>query len=326
MNQFKKTITLAVGKTSLKLKKYAPEILIVAGIGSMVGATVLACRATLKAEEVIKKYNEDMEKVEYANEIAGGTEDYPIEQYQKEKRIVTIQTAVGFVKLYGPAITLGVVGVGCILTGHNIMKKRNLAIIAAYKLLEQSFTDYRGRVTSELGAEKDYHFMHGTEYVETTETQVDENGKKKKVSTTEQVLNGVKCSGYARLFGDPETLETEHKTTQWCPKDNTTGDINMMFVVQKMNWLNEKLNAYGHVFLNEVYEELGFEPTQAGQLVGWVKGANGGDGYISFGEMVERLSDEDGRVFTHDDIRYRKGDPILLDFNVDGVIWDLMEK
>ena len=325
MNKMPKGVTLFIGRTTLKIKKNSPEILMFAGIGGLVGAGYLACRATLKVETLL---DEQTEKINTCN---NAVEQYTDEQYSQvdydhDIRIIKLQTAWGFVQLYGPAFTLGLTGIGCILGGHHIMKKRNVALIAAYKVIEESFSAYRKRVVDELGEGRDQHFMYGTDYEEITEKVTDpETGKTKKVKKNEQVLNGQQCSGYARLFCNPDDNPDGDITSQWSPRDNTTGDINLMFARQKLNWMNEKLNAYGHVFLNDVYEELGFEPTKAGQVVGWIKkkGVNVGDDYISFGPMVEALTDEQGRAFTHDQIRYRKGDPILLDFNV-AMIWDLI--
>lgn len=322
INKLPKGLTLKMGRASLKIKKVSPELLMFGGIGGLIGAGVLACRATLKFEALLDdqaakiiKCNEAVEKYD--------EEQYTPADYNHDLKVIKLQTAWGVVQLYGPAFTLGLTGVGCILGGHHIMKKRNMALIAAYKLVEESFAAYRKRVVDELGEGKDRHYMYGTEYEEVVQNVTDpETGKTKKVKTTEQILNGQTVSGYARLFGNPDDNPGGDVTSQWSPRDNTTGDINMMFLRQKQNWMNEKLNAYGHVFLNDVYEELGYEQTPAGQIVGWVK--NGvGDDYISFGPMVEALSDADGRAFTHDQIRYRKGDPILLDFNVD-VVWDVI--
>lgn len=322
LNKMPKGVTLAAGKASLKVKKYSPEILLVAGIGGMVGAAVLACKSTLKVEALMDERQVKINKCEESLELY--TEDtYSQADYDRDVKVVNAQTVLGFVKLYGPAVSLGTTGIACILGGHHIMKKRNVALIAAYKIIEESFSSYRKRVVEELGDKVDQHFMYGTTYEEITEQVTDpETGKTKKVKSTEQVLNGQICSGYARLFCNPNDAVNDDITSQWSPKENAHGDINMMFLRQKMNWMNEKLNAYGHVFLNDVYEELGFPPTQAGQLVGWVKG--NGDNYISFGPMVEALTDAAGRAFTHDQIRYSKGDPILLDFNVDGIVLDLI--
>ena len=63
--------------------------------------------------------------------------------------------------------------------------------------------------------------------------------------------------------------------------------------------------------MNEVYERLGFEPTKAGQVIGWVKGM--GDDFIDFGMY---------NVSSEATMRFINGNEnvILLDFNVDGPI------
>jgi hypothetical protein len=76
------------------------------------------------------------------------------------------------------------------------------------------------------------------------------------------------------------------------------------------------LQGRGYVFLNDVFDMLGLERTPAGQIVGWLKGSKGGDGYIDFG------------VFRDDNaymgMQFVTGNErsVLLDFNVDGPIWD----
>jgi hypothetical protein len=67
------------------------------------------------------------------------------------------------------------------------------------------------------------------------------------------------------------------------------------------------------VFLNEIYDSLGFKRTRAGQVVGWV--ANGtGDNFIDFG-LFEAASVDFAQGFEA---------AIILDFNVDGIIYDLL--
>ena len=65
--------------------------------------------------------------------------------------------------------------------------------------------------------------------------------------------------------------------------------------------------------MNEVYEHLGFEHSSPGAVVGWVLGDKG-DNHIDFG------------IFEAHSSRFVNGDErsIVLDFNVDGVIYDLI--
>lgn len=303
----KKTSTM-FSRGGLKLQKHSPELLLAAGITGFVVTVVVAARATLKCEALIQEHDAKMDM------ITKSSLEFSLEQYTEEARkkdivIVKVSTATKFVRLYTPTITLGVASIACVLSAYTIMSKRNVALIAAYKLVEFSFSEYRDRVRAELGPDKDFHFRYGTIETEVVETTVDEDGKKTKIKKTLQTLDQAKSlSMYARSFEAAEYFDgTWTGSTQF----SRVHHYNKAYILSKQNWVNDRLNAQKFLFLNDVYEELGFPRTKAGQVVGWSRDSEDGDGYISFGETLD--------FFSYDD-----GDPILLDFNVDGVIWDLI--
>ena len=302
-------MTKTVGYT---LKKYSPEILLGTGILGVGVSTVLACKATLKVEGILDTYEDTMEKIEEAIELSeAGEIEYSPQDAKKDRTIVKTQTVVSFVKLYGPSVTLMGASVGCILGAYRIMTKRQVALMAAYKVMEEAFSTYRGRVVKELGDVKDAHFMYGTDTIEETETITDENGKKKKVTKEkEELIPGAKLSGFARMFEEekPDQHGSWLGSTQWSP----VHDYNLSFLELKEKYFNDKLVAKGFVTMNDVYEELGFPPTDAGMICGWRYKSENGDGYISFAPRGI-----DGNwAFGKD------GDSIVLDFNIDGVIFD----
>lgn len=307
-------IKAVLGSVSYTLKKYSPEILLGIGIIGVGTSTVLACTATLKCEAILDEYEEKMDKVEMAFYLSenGGTEcEYSLQEAKKERRIIMTKTAVSFIKLYGPSVTLMSVSIGCILGAHHIMSKRNVALMAAYRVVEEAFTRYRERVVGELGEERDAHFMYGTDTVETTETIIDEDGKKKKVKThKEELIPGVKLSGFARIFEEekPDQYGSWVGSTQW----STVHDYNLSFLTAKEKVFNDLLVVKGFITMNDVYAELGFPPTEAGMICGWRYKSDRGDGYISL-----RPRGIDGNWITGQD-----GDSIVLDFNIDGVIFD----
>lgn len=296
-------------------KKYSPEILLGVGIVGVGVSTVLACKATLQVEDILDEYTELKEKVQDGIELhEEGEINYPIEVANKDLKVLKAQTAVSFVKLYAPSATLMTVSIGCILGAHRIMSKRNVALMAAYKVVEEAFTTYRGRVVKELGEAKDAHFMYGTETVIEEETIVDENGKKKKVTKEkEELIPGAKLSGFARMFEaeQPDQVGGWTGSTQWSP----VHDYNLSFLDAKEKHFNNKLVVKGFVTVNEVLEELGFETTVSGMVAGWKYKSSNGDGYISF-----RPRGIDGNWMMGQD-----GDAIVLDFNIDGVIFDQTE-
>lgn len=300
------------GTIGYTLKKYSPEILLGLGITGVLGSTVLACKATLKCESLLEEHEEKMAKIDECVQLAeAGEVSYTAEEAKKERQIVKVQTAVNFVKLYWPSATLMVTSIGCILGSYKIMNKRNVALMAAYKLVEDAFAKYRNRVVQELGEAKDSHFMYGTETVEDVVETVDENGKKKKVKRErEQIIPGANLSGFARIFEPekPDQYGSWTGSTQWCKNH----EYNLTFLSQKEKYFNDMLVVKGFVTMNDVYDELGFPRTEAGMIAGWRYKSERGDGYISF-----RPKGIDGNWACGND-----GDPIILDFNIDGCIFD----
>lgn len=293
-------------------KKYSPEILLGVGIIGVGVSTVLACKATLKVEGILDTYEEAMDKIEEATELNElGQITYYTEDAKKDRITVKAQTAVQFVKVYGPSVTLMGASIGCILGAYKIMSKRQVALMAAYKVMEEAFSSYRGRVVNELGEIKDAHFMYGTNTIAEEETITDENGKKKKITKErEELIPGAKLSGFARLFEEekPDQHGAWIGSTQWSP----IHEYNLSFLEGKEKYFNDKLVVKGFVTVNEVYEELGFPPTEAGMICGWRYKSDRGDGYISF-----RPRGIDGNWIMGMD-----GDSVVMDFNIDGVIFD----
>lgn len=297
------------GRTGLILQKYSPEILLGAGIVGAVAATVLACKATLKADEIVQCAKEDLAKIEIVHQDE--TAKYTEQDYLKDKAIVFAKAGVSFGKLYGPALGLGAASIVAILSSHGIMTRRQVGLVAAYNIVAESFSKYRQRVVDELGLDADKRFRFGVKEEEIeVEEQVGEGENKKlvkkKVKVAKETVFG---SDYARMF------DTYNVNYQKDPLHN------MYFLTIKQTYFNDMLRARGHVFLNEVYEELGFPKTKAGQVVGWIKREKGdprGDGNIDF-DLFNTYNSNTRRDFING------FEPsILLDFNVDGPILDLL--
>jgi hypothetical protein len=291
-----------VSRVGFKIGKHSPEILLGAGIVGVVGATVLACKATTKVDEILKETKENVEKVNTVISDEKYNDMYSQEDAQRDLTIIYTKTAVNFVKLYAPAITLGIVSLGCILASHNIMRKRNLALSAAYFAVDKSFKEYRKRVANKFGndIEKELRFNIKAEEVE--EKVTDEKGKEKTQKTTIKV-GDLEFSDYARFFDSS------------CPDWNKNSEYNLLFLKAQQQYANDLLISRGRLFLNEVYDLLGIERTQAGQVVGWVYDTKNpkGDNYVDFG--IYEVKDPIKRRFVNG-----LENVILLDFNVDGDI------
>ena len=307
-SEIMKTVGGAFNKVSFQLKKHSPEILVVAGVVGTVVSAVMACKATTKISTIIDKTKEDVGTIHQCLEDESLAEVYSQDDSKKDLAIVYIQTGVKLAKLYAPSIMLGALSITGILASNNILRKRNVALAAAYATVDQGFKDYRKRVVDRFGEQIDRELKYNIKAKKFETIEVDpETGKEKKVKETVDIADPNTYSDYARFF--------DESCTGW----EKNSEYNLMFLRAEQNYANDRLKARGYLYLNEVYERLGIPGTKAGQIVGWVYNPDkpNGDNYVDFG--IYDMARERSREFVNGYERV-----ILLDFNVDGNILDLM--
>ena len=294
-------------KFGFKFKKHSPEILAVAGVVGIVASGIMACKASTKLSGVIEETKEQLDQVHDYVEKNGFSDKYTEEDSKKDTAIIYTQTAVKLVKLYGPAVILGTLSITAMLTSNKILRKRNIALAAAYTTVDKAFKDYRGRVIERFGEELDKELKYNLKSKEIEEVVTDENGEETTVKKTVKAMNPNDISEYARFFDES------------CSSWNKSQFHNQMFLKQQQNYANDLLKAQGYLFLNDVYKMLGMDVAPYGQVVGWIYDEKNpvGDNFVDFG--LYDLNDEAKRLFINGQER-----TILLDFNVDGNILDLI--
>ena len=290
--------------TGLKLKKHSPEILAVAGVVGIVASTVMACKATTKVSTVLDKAKNDIEVIHTVAETK--PEEYTAEDSKKDLAIVYVQTGVELAKLYGPAVVLGTLSITSMLASNNILRKRNVALAAAYSTVDKGFKEYRGRVVERFGEAMDKELRYNLKAKEIEETVINEDGTESVVKKTINVVDDPNLySEFSRFFDDS------------CSGWNDDREYNLMFLKQQQNYANDKLQKQGYLFLNDVYEMLGFPKTKAGQMVGWIydEVMPLGDNFVDFGIFNANKAAARAFVNGYEPV-------ILLDFNIDGNILD----
>ena len=266
----------------------------------------MACKATTKLSAIL---DDSKEQIELFDKVAANPEmvkeEYTVEDAEKDKKIVRVQTAVKVAKLYAPSIAVGVVSIGAIFASNNIMRKRNVALGAAYATVDRAFKDYRNRVVDRFGEELDKELRYNLKTKEVKETVEDENGKKKTVKRNIKYMDSAMPSEFAVIYDDGCAGWTKD------PEDNK------FFLIQQQRYANERLKRRGYLSLNEVYELLGFPSTKAGQVVGWLYDCKDpnykGDNFVDFG--LYNVDCEPNRDFVNG---YERN--IILDFNVAPII------
>lgn len=298
MQALKQAVTSKAGMTALKLRKNSPHILFGAGVVGVVATAVTASAATLKVEGVLLEHAERMSMISEAE--VDHKAKYSRQDANRDRATTYVKTVVGLGKLYGPTVILGVASIGCLAGSHRILTVRNLALTATLGSVERAFDGYRQRVIEEFGVDKDRELRFNSETVEVMEET--KRGPQPKDLTRQAVVPGQEHL-YAKLFG-PDNKNWDRKP-----------EYNIMFLRNAQNMANDQLRARGHIFLNEVYDMMGMERTRVGSVVGWLDRGEG-DGFVDFG-----IWDADREWQFMDFVTGREGS-ILLDFNVDGNIWD----
>ena len=293
-------------KVELKAIKHSPEILAGVGVVGVIGSLVMACKATTKLSDVLEESKEQLDKIKEVAADPAYEEKYSQDDAKKDTTITYVQTAMKVTKLYAPSVILCASSLGCLLASNNILKKRNAALSAAYMTVDKSFKEYRKRVADRFGEEVEKEIRYNIKAEEIT--KVDENGNE--VTETVKVMDGTddpnSYSDYARFFDES------------CAAWQNDAEYNLTFLKAQQQYANDLLKARGRLFLNEVYRMLGIDETKAGQVVGWVYNPDNptGDNFVDFG--IYNMQRERVRAFVNG---YEPN--ILLDFNVDGVIWNL---
>jgi hypothetical protein len=297
MNIITKSVVKFAGRSALILKTHSPSILFGTGIVGFVGTVALSGRATLRFGDVLDntKYNRDLVKRRLSDD---NDPEYTQETYDKDIRAIYKKATVETLSLYAPVVLVGVATVGCFTGSHYVLQRRNAALMAAYKAVDSAFARYRENVRNEFGQEKDDELRYGYEYKELAKDT--ETGPV--VEYVKHVNTSNAPSMYAKYFDES------------CSSWSRQPEYNYIFLRCAQNYANDMLKARGHIFLNEVYDILGLERMRYGAVVGWILGSDG-DNYVDFG------------IFNGDNPRARdfvngREGSILLDFNVNGVIYD----
>lgn len=283
-------VTRKMHMSKLKFKKNSPNIAFGVGIIGVGVGTVWACKQTLRLPETLDYIEKDLEAIRglRAEAESGNQSRYPVENLGRDTAYVYAKSAYKLGRLYAGPLAVSVVSVGLLTHSHVNLTRRNASLMAAYAAVAKAYDDYRQRIIDELGEDRELEIYHAK-----VEMEPNEAGQ------VFVAADPNTWSPYARFF--------DEASPNWVKN----AEYNRLFIQCQQNYANNLLQARGHLFLNEVYDMLGIERSQAGQVVGWVIGENG-DNYVDFG-MYEATNAQ----FINGTER-----SVVLDFNVDGVIYD----
>lgn len=290
-------VTRAIGAAQLALKAHAPTIMVSGGVVAMGAGAVVACKKTLRVEEVLEKHTTDLERIQEGQSLK--LSSYTDEDARNDRIKVYTRASWDMTKLYAVPGVLFVGGALTVFAGHRLLLRRNATLAVAFTACFEAFEKYRERVRAEQGSEADQRYLNG--YV-VKEVYDDDSGKTQLI-TTRDWDGDPNGDPYNRVFGQGESKEWVNDLS-----------INKMLVQTQQKFAQQRLNHYGVLWLSEVYESLGFEVNDISRVVGWkVRMLPDGSKDIPVVDF--------GLDKPHpDDWKYSQDKAIYLDFNCQGLI------
>ena len=295
------SITTAFHTGIARISKHAPTILSITASAGVIATGYLAWEAGTRFEDVEGR---DWDRRKECLRNADTIPDEDVPKIERKNRILFILDTVRSV---APAAIVGAATITMIYFSNSISKKRLAAMGAAYATLQTAFDGYKRTIVEALGKESVEKILKPKlpNVGKSAEEILSSDNKSDAANVSDAVVNSLKAlSPYARIIA-------EESSTCWDPNEDYTSQN--LAAVQL--WANRRLERKGHLFLNEVFDQLGLSRTREGAVVGWLKNGEG-DNYVSFGDFdasIYRVPSDD---YTRVDSNF------IVDFNVDGVIWD----
>lgn len=295
------SITTAFYTGVARISKHAPTILSITASAGVIATGYLAWKAGTRFEDVEGR---DWDRRKECLRNADTIPDEDVPKIERKNRILFILDTV---RTVAPAAIVGAATITMIYFSNSISKKRLAAMGAAYATLQTAFDGYKRTMVEALGKESVDKILKSKlpNVGKSAEEILSSDNKSDAANVSDAVVNSLKAlSPYARIIA-------EESSTCWDPNEDYTSQN----IAAVQLWANRRLERKGHLFLNEVFDQLGLSRTREGAVVGWLKNGEG-DNYVSFGDFdasIYRVPSDD---YTRIDSNF------IVDFNVDGVIWD----
>ena len=289
-----------LGKRLLfETKRKSPEICVAGAIIFGAGALVMTFAAARKMDKAL----EEPKTIIATAKDMEISEKYTEEDRQHDITLGTVRMVWEGVKLFTPATLMACMSCACVLISHRKLSRRNAELAAANGILAKQVASLTKSLEDKVGKEEAYRLRYEDKLEEAEETMTDENGEEKTVKVKKPKA-GYEADDLGRFFDE---ISPEWKKD---PQYNLMTLRNILFEFQ------ERLKRDGVVFLNDIYERLGHEKTQAGYQYGWIyrKGTDPTT-TISFGPVIGDREAEHKLILENQ--RY-----IWLEFNCERIEWE----
>lgn len=219
------------------VSRHSPEILTGIGIAGMITTTVLAVKATSKAEKLI-----ELERERQNRELADEAYTNGYESYSQIGKLKPVDVVKVTWKCYLPAAISCATSVACLIGASSVNAKRNAALAAAYNLSATALSEYKEKVVETIGEKKEHVVK---------DKVAEEHIKKNPVSKNEVIVTK---AGNTLCF---DAISGRYFKS----------DIDK--IKKAENELNKRMLSDMYISLNEFFDELGLDHISIGDELGW---------------------------------------------------------
>lgn len=277
----KDKVTRAAYSVKFKAEKNAPQILLAVGIGGILTSTVLACRATLKAKDVMDIHKENIDHAHKAKEMRDrgdiDPETYTDEDYARDLINTYVRTGAECVKLYGPSFIVGGLSIFAICKSEGILHERNGVLAAAAAAEAREFKAYRERVADRFGEDIEEEIRYNMQDVTVrTETKNEDTGE---ITAVDEIVRKPVDLDRFSFFFDESCNAGIGSGDLWT-KDPYMNRISLSMAAEHFNTLTR---TRGYIFYNDIRKYFNKAPIPEGQIYGCIYDPDNSDWMIDFG-------------------------------------------
>ena len=184
-------------------------------------------------------------------------------QAEKEKgeKLTKTEVVLNAAPVYIPTAVMGATSIICIFGANMLNKKQQASLASAYAMLDNSYKRYRAKVVDMLGQD-------GEEEI------------KNEIAKDKYAGDDISVDNDKQLFYDEYSQRYFEATA---------------YRVQKAEYeVNREINTMGYSLLNDFYEELGLDPVEGGDVLGWSEGGNFArywQGWVDFSHRKVTMDD-----------------------------------
>lgn len=298
MSNIQEALSAGLHKVAFGLRKVGPEIGTVAGMAGIAVSAIYLYKAVNESKDILAKVKEEVKKLE--DEGAD----------EKDIKAVKIAGGVAVAKKVAIPAGLAVASSATVLGIHHEMRKENRRLSEVITQTSLAYNALKNELREQLGDEQADELIYGVRKPDKKEIKEIEENSPRKDEITDEERKSYRISDGEEITPSPYAVFFDETCNNY--SDDPEYNKNTLILLQAQ--LNERLKRVGYVYLNEVYEKLGVEKTEAGHVMGWRYAPHDpnheGDNQIDFNMWDIRSRANRRFINGYEPV-------VLLDFNID---------